>query len=768
MDSARCLAPEHMRVVTWVVLVAYAVGAFSSFGAIRVWTEANCRGILPLSACSLRDKKTPTTLSHSHLHFLRLRGGGWTVDHALDSTSDDFPTLEEATAARKLARALDEGALNREGEDGGAGRAARAGEMHEEDGIGAQWDVKQGEGVGLWSDQHFLLLRHVQSGVALELAREATSLSFIFHTHKGSEARAYLGAGGPSGVAFAASVCCPRLLRALEGSPGDYALACGLKPLPSSGGIVPGKGMTFGRWRIETSHGGAQGVRRIVIRHSMALDAYVELRRQGFVMRSGDLPQALVVESQAQGKGPGRMLWVSEASLSEKMQDFDSDEGQRSPAQIDGDAEGEVLEESGFERGLDVLAEGGVGAAGLIRYDGDLEPFEATCHALAERQSSEEEESEKDRDRRAQAQFYDEEAAEARVVAEEKEEYLAQMRAAGLNGGPVLDQDLIDYDSYYTRSQQAGLGGLGGARESEGFYHPSKGLGGVLNTKAKEDPSTVPEFKYKGLTLGDLIADSFSQRQASRDAWDRACQAMVAAGEAPDLGSARRVLEDDANATTAQVRQALFLVDQGVEASPLAALGRMAVIRREYQDYDDNDIDQSLLGVGKFDEFRAQASSLAVVQARSGQPREAVSERESGHGSAFLGGVTVKASQFEDLEREHRWREGRLRTGLLQEAASKLGQAQGPVATLPLGASADALSSSPRSGALAPCWPHNVSDVQEDVEDSGQVATVDTVAEGYYREIGQGGHISVHVLEQLVQASRSTLSVKCLLIVPSP
>ncbi|MGB1606101.1 MAG: hypothetical protein ACPIOQ_75945, partial [Promethearchaeia archaeon] len=194
----------------------------------------------------------------------------------------------------------------------------------------------------------------------------------------------------------------------------------------------------------------------------------------------------------------------------------------------------------------------------------------------------------------------------------------------------------------------------------------------------------------------------------------------------------------------------------------------MAVIRREYQDYDDNDIDQSLLGIGKFDEFRAQASSLAVVQDRSGQPREAVSERESGHGSAFLGGVTVKASQFEDLEREHRWREGRLRTGLLQEAASKLGQAQGPVATLPLGASADALSSSPRSGALAPCWPHNVSHVEEDVEDSGQVATVDTVAEGYYREIGQGGHISVHVLEQLVQASRSTLSVKCLLIVPSP
>ena len=73
------MAAEHMRVVTWVVLVAYAVGAFSSFGAICVWTAANCRGSLPLSACSLRDKKTPTTLSHSHLHITLSQSLPWPV-----------------------------------------------------------------------------------------------------------------------------------------------------------------------------------------------------------------------------------------------------------------------------------------------------------------------------------------------------------------------------------------------------------------------------------------------------------------------------------------------------------------------------------------------------------------------------------------------------------------------------------------------------------------------------------------------------------------
>ena len=38
---------------------------------------------------------------------------------------------------------------------------------------------------------------------------------------------------------------------------------------------------------------------------------------------------------------------------------------------------------------------------------------------------------------------------------------------------------------------------------------------------------TCPEFRYKGVTLGDLIALKFDQRDSDEAAWTTACEAMV-------------------------------------------------------------------------------------------------------------------------------------------------------------------------------------------------------------------------------------------------
>ena len=47
------------------------------------------------------------------------------------------------------------------------------------------------------------------------------------------------------------------------------------------------------------------------------------------------------------------------------------------------------------------------------------------------------------------------------------------------------------------------------------------------HTQAKRDPVTAPEFRYKGVTLGDLISLKFDQRDSDEVAWAVACDALV-------------------------------------------------------------------------------------------------------------------------------------------------------------------------------------------------------------------------------------------------
>ena len=63
------------------------------------------------------------------------------------------------------------------------------------------------------------------------------------------------------------------------------------------------------------------------------------------------------------------------------------------------------------------------------------------------------------------------------------------------------------------------------------------------HTQAKRDPVTAPEFRYKGVTLGDLISLKFDQRDSDEDAWSVVCEALVAANEAVTAADARRLLE---------------------------------------------------------------------------------------------------------------------------------------------------------------------------------------------------------------------------------
>ena len=47
---------------------------------------------------------------------------------------------------------------------------------------------------------------------------------------------------------------------------------------------------------------------------------------------------------------------------------------------------------------------------------------------------------------------------------------------------------------------------------------------GPLNEKTQSDPTTCPEFKYKGITLNDLIMAKFDQRDNDQAAWRMACE----------------------------------------------------------------------------------------------------------------------------------------------------------------------------------------------------------------------------------------------------
>jgi hypothetical protein len=47
------------------------------------------------------------------------------------------------------------------------------------------------------------------------------------------------------------------------------------------------------------------------------------------------------------------------------------------------------------------------------------------------------------------------------------------------------------------------------------------------HTQAKRDPVTAPEFRYKGVTLGDLISLKFDQHASDEDAWAVVCDALV-------------------------------------------------------------------------------------------------------------------------------------------------------------------------------------------------------------------------------------------------
>ena len=61
--------------------------------------------------------------------------------------------------------------------------------------------------------------------------------------------------------------------------------------------------------------------------------------------------------------------------------------------------------------------------------------------------------------------------------------------------------------------------------------------------QSKRDPVTAPEFRYKGVTLGDLISLKVDQRDSDEDAWSVVCEALVAANEAVTAADARRLLE---------------------------------------------------------------------------------------------------------------------------------------------------------------------------------------------------------------------------------
>jgi hypothetical protein len=449
---------------------------------------------------------------------LRVRGGGdcGLGGHDTDrprwsNYEDDFPTLGAAV------QAAEQGCLSSdvgEEESGYLDRGLPTGEEADEEGAGAVaalWDVKEGEGLGLWSGMHFMVLRHVPSGAALELPRDAEDGSFIFRTHAGGETRAYLGSGTQDGIAFVPSERCPRVHQALASAPGSNLLARSLVR-PSSKSSTPaekhqdaewaGGWMAFGRWRIEILQ--VQDGQKLILRHGSAHDDWIELVEHGFVLSCRRLEQALVVECR-------RMQWISMDVLQEAEHHVKDVGGRLLDACGASMLEGEAHEEASAggeegsadggglsDRGLDLLAEGGAGL-GDIDYDGELEPYEATMDELHERGSEEEEAQAADEARRMRARFYECGAEELDLLAREKASYAEALAAAGIAGGPALET--VDYDTYYKRRAPPGGGRQDGP---EGFYHPTKGLDHPLNQNAHNDPTTVPEFQYKGVTLAGV------------------------------------------------------------------------------------------------------------------------------------------------------------------------------------------------------------------------------------------------------------------------
>ena len=115
--------------------------------------------------------------------------------------------------------------------------------------------------------------------------------------------------------------------------------------------------------------------------------------------------------------------------------------------------------------------------------------------------------------------------------------------------------------------------------------------------------------------MADLIAAKFDERDGNEQAWGTACEAMVAADEAETLQDARALLVGPRyNASVVEVRQALALVEAREEGSILGAFARMAQVKKDYQEYADDDIDQSLLGVGKFDELKTDLRLTACAR----------------------------------------------------------------------------------------------------------------------------------------------------------
>ena len=221
-------------VLSWLLGAALFAAEARGGGAV-----ARSSAVPPVALQRQRFRR-PCLLFPSFAGSLRLSGGdSWESgdEHGSESCDQDvsFPTLSEAAVARasvaKGAGGMQASEEEESPEEGGEDPSS--GGVSHEDGDGAVdclWDVTQGEGVGLWSGLRFATLRHRTSGVAIELARDASALSFIFYTHTGSEVRAYLGSGTQDGIAFVSSECCPRLLRTLVTDPGAHPLAQALTP----------------------------------------------------------------------------------------------------------------------------------------------------------------------------------------------------------------------------------------------------------------------------------------------------------------------------------------------------------------------------------------------------------------------------------------------------------------------------------------------------------------------------------------------------------
>jgi hypothetical protein len=213
--------------ISVVLMMAVLINIAVVLGAAILSSASRAHSTLTLKS------STMTSVS------LRLRGGAWEVEdesiNSGDEYSDEFPSLAKAAALRDQCE-LGDGQSTNELEDQLVNSETYDDESAENgvEAVRTLWDVKQGEGLGLWSGFHYMVLRNRRSGVVLEFAQDASTLSFIFCTHTGSEVRAYQGSGTQDSIAFVPSERCPRLLRALAAAPGDHTLSHALTPHASA------------------------------------------------------------------------------------------------------------------------------------------------------------------------------------------------------------------------------------------------------------------------------------------------------------------------------------------------------------------------------------------------------------------------------------------------------------------------------------------------------------------------------------------------------